>query len=74
MKNSYTVEEIIKFTQIINCMSFDRFKDMYKHIFGQAYDDYVMEKFNLANSGFNRWICSLDYETLEAFMNYCLDK
>lgn len=74
MNTTYTVEDIITFTQKINCMSYDSFKEMYKFVFGQAFNDYVMEKFNLVQKGFNRWICSLDYETLESMMNYCLNK
>lgn len=74
MTTEYNVAEIIAFTRKINCMTYDDFKGMYKFVFGPLFDGYVREKFNLVQNGFNRWICSLDYEVLEAMMNYCLNK
>jgi hypothetical protein len=73
MLDKYDVVEMIKFVQIINCMSYDEFKEMYKVVFGFAEDGYVQEKFNLANSRFNFWFCSIDYTTLNKMFKFCLN-
>lgn len=70
----FTVEEIVKFARTMNCMSFETFSEMYGKVFGSVSEGYIMEKFNLLQSSFNRWICSLDYETLTKMMKFCLEK
>jgi hypothetical protein len=73
MLDKYDVVEMIKFVQIINCMSYDRFKEMYNAVFGFADDGYVQEKFNIANSRFNSWFCSIDPTTLNKMFKFCLN-
>lgn len=46
---SFTASEIIKFIQIVNCMSIYRFKRMYEEVLGYVSDGYVNEKFNSCN-------------------------
>lgn len=71
---SFTAPDIIKFIQSVNCMSIDRFKRMYEEVLGYVSDGYVNEKFNSCNRNIGFWICSLDAESLEKMMNFCLNK
>ena len=70
---SFTASEIIKFIQIVNCMSIYRFKEMYEAVLWFVSDGYVNEKFNSCNRNIGFWICSLDGEVLEKMMKYCLE-
>ena len=71
--NSFTASDIIKFIQIVNCMSIERFKKMYEYVFDFVTDGYVNEKFNSCQRNIGFWICSLDNESLEKAMKYCLE-
>ena len=66
--NAYTVPEILEFIRTINCMSFDRFKEMYKNLFSYATDGYIEEKFNISSRDIAHWMCELDYKTLDKMM------
>jgi hypothetical protein len=70
----FTAEEIINFIRKINCMNDKSFFEMYKYALGSVSKYYVEEKFNYARSNISNWMCSLDYETLESFMKFCLKK
>jgi hypothetical protein len=71
---NFTVPEIISFIQKINCMEYEKFFKMYEDVFGYVTKSYVQEKYNNAMSNIGYWICSIDYNSLEQMMCYCLKK
>lgn len=74
MRTNYTVEDIISFIQIVNCMSYDKFFEMYKEVFDYVSDYYVKEKYESAMNNVSNWMCFIDYQNLEKMMNFCLNK
>lgn len=69
----FTVAEVQNFMRIIFCMSYDRFKAMYKHVMGSADDGYVTEKFEKANRNTGAWMCDIDAGSLEKMFDYCFN-
>ena len=44
MGKKFSTADIIKFIQIVNCMSFDKFFEMYEHTFDYVSKGYCEEK------------------------------
>lgn len=73
-ESKYTADEFLRFIRIVNCMSDNRFIEMYKTIFGEYCESYAKEKFNLCTKSFEKWICGIDTENLEKMIEFCLKK
>lgn len=73
MGKKFSTTDIIKFIQTVNCMSFERFFEMYEHTFDYVSKGYVEEKFNSCRNNIGFWMCSIDYENLEKMFDFCLN-
>ena len=72
MEKLFSAADVVKFIQIVNCMSFERFFEMYEDVFGYVSKGYVEENFNYCNNNIGFLMCSLDSENLTKMMNFCL--
>ena len=70
---TYELQQFMEFIRILYCISYDRFLKLYKRLFGEHCDGYAKEKFELLSKyGPARFMCELDYETLEQMIQILL--